>query len=234
MKPRECVRFSYSGRDSGVNPGRGGLPQEWCGVYDSRMHVALTDVLTCPGCGPGHELILLPDEVREGQVVSGVLGCADCREQYRIEGGVADLAGGRAAIGMTAEGGNRAGAERLGGLLGLGAGSGMVLLVGPGAAHAAELSALVEAVDVVATVAVAERGVSAIRVSEVLPIQSASLRGVALGAEAVEPLLEEGARVLAPGGRLLLEPAPEGARRRLEEAGLRVVAEHEGSVLAAR
>lgn len=198
------------------------------------MHVALTDVLTCPGCGPDHGLILLPDEVRDRRVVTGVLGCADCREQYRVEGGVADFTAGGESVGVTEPDGTREGAERLGGLLGLGAGSGVVLLVGPAAAHASVLSGLIEGVEVVATLSAPAPGVSAVRVSGALPFNSVSLRGVALTGGTGDPLLEEAARVLSPAGRLLLEPAPEGARSRLDGADLRVLAEHEGALLATR
>lgn len=198
------------------------------------MHVALTDVLTCPRCGPDHGLILLPDEVSDRRVVSGVLGCADCREQYHVVEGVADFTGGEDPVGVVETEGTREGAERLGGLLGLGAGSGVVFLAGPEAAHGAELAGLVEHVHVVATIPAAVPGVSPARVSDALPFQSVTLRGVALTGASAEPLLEEGARVVAPGGRLLLDPAPEDARPRLEAAGLRVMAEHEAALLATR
>jgi uncharacterized protein YbaR (Trm112 family) len=55
------------------------------------MHVSLSDVLTCPACGPEHGLVLLTDLVEERRVVSGVLGCPNCRSRYPIRDGVADL-----------------------------------------------------------------------------------------------------------------------------------------------
>lgn len=59
------------------------------------------------------------------------------------------------------------------------------------------------------------------------------MRGVVLsGSEAGR--LEEGARVVAPGGRLVVEPAPSDARERLEAAGLRVLAAEGGTVVAGR
>ncbi|HSH46210.1 MAG TPA: Trm112 family protein [Longimicrobiales bacterium] len=202
------------------------------------MHVALTDVLTCPHCGPGHGLILLPDEVRNRRVVAGVLGCADCRRQYPVRNGVVVFAEGDELVPGAPDSGTREGAERLGGLLGLGAGSGLVFLAGPSAADAGALSELVEHVDVVAASGPGEgpsgAPVSRIQVAERLPFQSATLRGVALTGAAADPLLEEGARVLGPGGRLLLEPAPGDARGRLEAAGLRVLGEQDDAMLATR
>lgn len=268
------------------------------------MDVALSDLLTCPRCGPMYGLVLLPYEVSDRRVRSGVLGCANCRERYPVEGGVADLrvavdevgahagseGGGRAvSSGARRSSGDRArsadsagpadgatesdaagastdaagaGVEapevRLAGLMGLAEAHGTVLLAGAVVAHAAALSALVEGVEVVAEVSGSESGspesrspesgrseparsgppgpwagVSRLRLGGVLPFRSGSLRGVALtGASA--GLLEEGARVLGGAGRLVLDPAPEDAAARLESAGLAVVAEEGGVVVAAR
>ena len=46
--------------------------------------------------------------------------------------------------------------------------------------------------------------------------------------------LEEGARVLGPLGRLVLEPAPERAEERLSRAGLRVIARQDRTMVAGR
>lgn len=202
------------------------------------MHVSLTDVLTCPSCGPGHGLILLPDAVRDRRVESGLLGCADCRERYPVRDGVADLSAGAEAAEPTEPSGRRSGAAeeavRLAGLLGLAEAQGVVLLAGPGGEVAAELSGLLEAVEVVVAGSSPEAGASVLRVGATLPFQSARLRGVALTGAAADVLLEEGARVVAPVARLLLDPAPADARERLAAAGLRVVAEEGGAVLASR
>lgn len=205
------------------------------------MHVSLTDVLTCPRCGPGHGLILLPEAVRDRRVVSGFLGCADCRERYAVREGVADLSGGGAVDagggawgGERGDGGEGGEAVRLAGLLGLGEAQGVVLVAGPAAAAARELSGLLEAVEVVVAGTSPEAGVSVLRVGGALPFQSAKLRGVALTGPAADLLLEEGARVVAPLARLLLDPAPADARARLAAAGLRVVVEEGGAVLASR
>lgn len=202
------------------------------------MHVSLTDVLTCPRCGPGHGLILLPDEVRERRVVSGFLGCADCRERYLVREGVADLSAGAEAAKPTEPSTPTSGAPveavRLAGLLGLADAQGVVLLIGPAEEAAAELRGVVEGVEVVVAGSSPETGVSVLRVGATLPFQSGRLRGVALTGAAADALLEEGARVVAPVARLLLDPAPPDARERVEAAGLRVVAEQGGAILASR
>ena len=208
------------------------MPVEREGAYHGRMHVALTDVLTCPRCGPGHGLILLPEEVRERRVVSGFLGCADCRERYAVEGGVAGLAV-DAPVEMAESERSEEGAVRLAGLLGLAGVQGVVLLAGPAAAEGEALSELLEGVEVVATTSPGA-GVSAMEVGGTLPFQSGTLRGIALTGGAADRLLEEGARALAPVGRLLLDPAPSDGRSRVEAAGLRVVAEQAGVLVAGR
>ncbi|HWK89996.1 MAG TPA: Trm112 family protein, partial [Longimicrobium sp.] len=55
------------------------------------MHILLTDLLTCPRCGPEHGLVLLADRIEERRVVRGRLGCPNCRETYPVAGTVADL-----------------------------------------------------------------------------------------------------------------------------------------------
>src|SRR5690606_8442394 len=53
------------------------------------MHIVLTDLLTCPRCGPAHGLILVADGLAERRVLDGALGCANCREKYEIRDGAA-------------------------------------------------------------------------------------------------------------------------------------------------
>lgn len=197
------------------------------------MHVVLTDVLTCPRCGPNHGLVLLPEGVDERRVATGFLGCADCRTRYPIHGGVAELAVAEALPGAAADG-TAEGAVRLAGLLGLAEAEGVVVVVGPAARHAAALASLVEGVEVIATLDGPAEGVSAARLGGALPFHTARIRAVALTGEAASSLLEEGARVVAVSGRLLLDPAPADAEARLEAAGLRVLGREGDTVVAAR
>lgn len=66
------------------------------------MHILLTDILSCPRCGPEFGLILLADRIEARRVLAGTLGCANCRSKYAIRDGVADL---RAAPSAGAEAG---------------------------------------------------------------------------------------------------------------------------------
>lgn len=208
------------------------------------MHLSLSDLVTCPRCGPSYGLVLLPHAVASRRVSSGVLGCANCRERYRIEGGVADLRTGGSdgsAIGAgDPEAAVRAAGEsgvRLGALLGLAGAAGPVLLAGPTLVEASSLSGVVEAVEVVHLSGAggeAEEpgdGVSPILADAGLPFRTASMSGVALTGEYVA-WLEEGLRVLRPGARLLVEPGA-GLRGDAEAAGGQVVVT-EGEVLVLR
>jgi len=209
------------------------------------VHVTLTDVLACPRCGPAFGLVLMPDLVLDRRVLSGVLGCPNCRERYPIDDAVADLAG-PAASGShgptasaepggapAAESGGRA-ALRVAALLGLADTRGVVLVMGEAVAWAPELAELVPDVEVVVG---AERvlapGLSSIRLGGTLPFRTGSLAGVALTTGA-EYRMREGVRVLAPGARMLLDPAPDGAPASLEEAGARVLAAEGRTVVASR
>lgn len=206
------------------------------------MHPGLTDLLTCPRCGPRFGLVLLADEVRDRRVLEGWLGCSNCRERYRVHGGFADLrpppAPPLAAPALPRESGEDEAAIRLAALMGMemGAGRGFSLVVGPAARHAPAMAALVEDAEVVGIHAglapwPEEAGVSRMAASG-LPFHDRTLRGVALSGEAASRLLEEGARVLNPMGRLVVDGAPADAEARIGAAGLRVLAQEGGTVVA--
>jgi uncharacterized protein YbaR (Trm112 family) len=259
------------------------------------MHILLTDILTCPRCGPAFGLILLAEQTAGRRVLQGVLGCANCRERYPVRdgaiffagaprnaGGTAD-AGGAGAAGAAADAADAAGASdasdaadaadaagasdadpagrgaagdrdralqdeqavRLAALMGVTGGRGYVLLTGPAAAHARALAALLEGVEVVTAVLagpepaapparLAEAGVSPMTVAARLPLASGRVAGVVLSGAAADTLLEEGARVTAPLGRLVLDGAPADAAERLRAAGLRVLLHEADTVLAGR
>lgn len=225
------------------------------------MDLSLIEFLTCPRCGPAHGLILLPDEVRDRRVVTGVLGCANCRERYVVEGGVADLRGDSGVVGGGGEardwgeergegvgeapgGGGREAAVRLAALLGLAEAGGVVLLTGPAAELGERLAEVAPGTTVVTTVGVDTSGsavdsgvgsgvVSRLRLGKVLALRTGGVRGVALTGGYGE-LVEEGGRLVAPAGRLVLDPAPAGARDRVEAGGLRVLVEEGGVLVAGR
>ena len=207
------------------------------------MHVSMTDLLTCPRCGPDHGLVLVPGEVRERRVVEGVLGCPNCRERYAVRGGVADFTGGEAGAAGGADPPSRAageagggeGAVRLAGLLGLAEASGVVVLAGDAGREAEAVADLVPDVEVVRVVGAGAESasmgaVTRVRVAGRLPFRTGSVRGVALEGSGVA-LLEESARVLASGGRLVAAGVGEAERGRVASAGLRELASEGGTVV---
>ncbi len=229
------------------------------------MKSSLSDLVTCPRCGPEWGLVLIPTRTAGRRVEEGVLGCPNCRERYRIAGGVASLevpgeapreggddqAEAAAADPEPAEEGAAAErAVRFAALLGLAEGGGTVVLAGVAATDAARIAALLPDVDVVEVVRDAPAGAAAgggdgaadepdgpgwsvLRVSSVLPLRSRGARAAALTGWASE-WIEEGARVVGIGGRLVLEPAPQDAEARLTDAGLRILAKQGATVVAAR
>jgi uncharacterized protein YbaR (Trm112 family) len=222
------------------------------------MHILLTDILTCPRCGPSFGLILLADEVADRRVRTGRLGCANCREQYPVRDGVVlvGTVGGSGDEGLPESGGPEAGddemsgrpgggsevAHRLAALMGVTEGPGYLLLAGPAGVHAAGIADLVPGVEVVAANApmltassTGDGGVSHVRVSgPTLPFGSSRMAGVVLSGAAADEYLEEGLRVLGPLGRLVLEPAPAAAGERIEAAGLHILAHADETLVAGR
>ena len=206
------------------------------------MDLLLTDRLACPRCGPEFGLILLADRLEDRRVHEGGLGCANCRDSYPVRGGVGDLRPApRGPLPEAAAGGSDEGpsAVEIGGLLGILRGPGHLLLAGSLAERARALADLIEEIEVVAARAggdsgTEEAGVSRLVIRGRLPLQSRSLRGVALVQSQGLVELEDAARVVAPGGRLVVFGAAPDAREFLEGARLHIVAEDGGRLVASR
>ncbi|MBR9989298.1 MAG: Trm112 family protein [Gemmatimonadetes bacterium] len=200
------------------------------------MHILLTDILTCPRCGPAFGLILLADRAEDRRVIEGVLGCSNCREKYPIRDGAVDFG---AAPEPVADVDDADSAERLAAMLGLTGGPAFVMLAGPAAAQAAALLRIVDDVEVVTLgVAAADDDVAGINrlyaAGPQLPLASGKVAAVALTGASARALLEEGARAVSPVGRLVLDPAPADAAEKLERHGMRIVAQEDGTAVAVR
>jgi uncharacterized protein YbaR (Trm112 family) len=204
------------------------------------MHILLTDVLTCPRCGPEFGLILLADRIANRRVLEGWLGCANCRERFRIEHGFADLR--FDALEPQVHGSDSsaaADAMKIAALLGVTEGPGLVLVTGPGAAHAGVIADLIPGLEMIAAwaplAAEPERaGVSRLAAARGLPIRSASMRGVALTAAPADAELAEAARVLAPRARVVVASGATEVAEQLTERGLRILAQDESTTVAER
>jgi uncharacterized protein YbaR (Trm112 family) len=203
------------------------------------VHILLTDVLTCPRCGPAFGLILLADRIVERRVLEGALGCSNCREKYPVRDGV-PIFGDAGAAPDPPPAADADAALRAAALLGVTQGPAWVLLAGTAAVLADGIAGLVEGIDVIAAVRAAAADAAAadatrvntIQVGDRLPLLSDRMAGVLLGGTAADILLEEGARVLAPLGRLVLEGAPPETAARLEAVGLRVIAREGNTIVA--
>ena len=202
------------------------------------MHLLLTDVLTCPACGPDTGLILRADTMSDRRVREGALGCPRCRTDYPITGSVARF-GDPAPVARDQTPFDPEAATRIAALLGAGGTGGFLLIVGAAARAAGTIAAMdieseIVAASVAATDLAVADGVSCVTIGAVLPLCSGRLRGVWLSGAAADAMLEEGARVTHALGRLVLEPAPEDAEARLAAAGLRIAAREGRTVLAVR
>lgn len=203
------------------------------------MHLVLTDVLTCPRCGPAFGLVVRADRLESRRVLEGALGCPNCREEYPVAAGVADLrlAAGDAASAGTAPQRGEEDAFRLAALLGITEGPGLVLLLGPDAALAAGLARIVPHLEVV-TVAPAPddapetAGVSRVAAGDGLPLRDRAVRGVAVSGPGALDALPEAVRVLRPEGRIVVSDGGIGAAAAVGALGLRPLLDQDGVVVA--
>lgn len=220
------------------------------------MHIVLTDILTCPRCGPEYGLILLAERMQDRRVQAGALGCANCREKYAVrdggirfdDDGAADAAPDARAVPGTRSDSGASGADaamRLAALLGITHGPAFMLVIGPAVAHAEALAGMIEDIEVIAAHvdgdtgpgSMARPGVNRMwimRDAARLPLASGKVPAVALTGTATAGLLEEAVRVLSAVGRLVLDPAPADAEERLAAHRLRVLAKEGDTIVAAR
>lgn len=190
------------------------------------MNPQLTERLICPRCGPGFGLVLRADQVEEGRVLDGFLGCSNCRVLYPVARGVADLRHpprsrfhrrARGAPPPTSRGASQPDALRLAALIGVARGPALIAVAGDLAGRASGLASLLPDVDVVA---LAPRfhsspapGASHLMASERLPLRDGSLAGIVLAGSWAELLLKDGLRCLTRSGRIVLMGAsPEGEK----------------------
>jgi len=188
------------------------------------MYLLLTDILTCPRCGPQFGLILLAERIDDRRVLHGRLGCSNCREHYAVEDGFGVLGSGWTTGSREPDG---EAAMRLAAMLGVTGGP------------AAALADIVPNLEVVAASDTAREwderpGVSRIGVGGTLPFPARALRGIVLSGRAADVLLEQAAHALGALARLVLEDAPSNAAQRLESAGLEVLVQQGNTVVAVR
>lgn len=201
------------------------------------MYITVTDILTCPRCGPDWGLIVLADRLEARQVVEGRLGCANCRGEYPIQGGTADLRlaeGGDAGAGPVEDDAERA--FRTAALLGVGEHPGRVVVAGAAPAFVRRVAELLPNASVIGASRArpdpAEGPMDWIVYRDALPVRTGSLRALAVVGGAGPGELAEAARALAPHARLVLDPATEEELQELSENGFQTLLHQEGVAVA--
>lgn len=203
------------------------------------MHLVATDVLACPRCGGDHGLLVLADQLQGRQVLEGRLGCPNCRETFSIREGAANLRVDAAAedpnIDLAPDDEERA--FRVAALLGLGEQGGAVAVLGASPALLERIRSLLPRALVLggSLSGAAPGGATDWLLLDARPaFRPSRLRGLAVLEKAPTALLEHAAGVLAPGARIVLDPAAAGAAERLRAAGLEVLLEQAGVAVASR
>jgi uncharacterized protein YbaR (Trm112 family) len=207
------------------------------------MHLALTERLICPQCGPPFGLILLAHDVRGRRVLDGDLGCANCQESYPVQGGFADLRPSpREPLPAWPPQEDPPSIEadetlRLGALLGVTEGPGTLLIQGPAAWHSENLVELIGGVEIVSLygeLAGQEEieGVSRIVAEPRIPFFSDTFRGILLSGVVTEVDLEEAARVVAPSNRMVVLEATPEAREKVAALEFKVLLYEAGNLVA--
>jgi uncharacterized protein YbaR (Trm112 family) len=204
------------------------------------VYFELTDLLTCPRCGPGFGLVLLVDEVEQRRVQRGWLGCPNCRQDFPVENGVADLRSEpetpRAPRPAFED---EELALKIVALSGL-ADTRDYLLLDERLAHAA--AAVVEMAPELEVIVLRntpdnsaeQHGISRVLSDARFPLVEYKLRGVAIAPGTDPELVAAAARRVSTGGRLVLFDAADVDLKAVERAGLTVVAAEEGTAVAER
>ena len=189
------------------------------------MFIELTEILRCPRGHAESYLVAAPIAMDGRRIVRGVIGCPECKAEFPIVDGVAYFAERPAAAAGAAVPAYDAAA--LAAFLNLSGPGGYVVLVGTAARAAAGLAAAAPGVHLVAVnppPGTTGGPALSVLVAGSLPVRTAAVRAVALGADHASPAwLREGARILLPGLRLAVEDeraAPDGIAELARGAGL--------------
>lgn len=209
------------------------------------MHILLTDVVTCPRCGPEFGLIVLADRMEDRHILAGKLGCANCREAFSIDRGVVDLRWPPiGSAGDAAAGEDRsiipADTERPyrdAALLGITGPAGPVAVVSDDPSLVDEVQAHLPHLVVVGVSAAAppDGGRTAggwLLVSRTLPFRSRSLGGIVLSVTDTDRYVAEALRSLAPGGRVVVDPVGSGTAAALLREDAELLLEQDGVAVA--
>jgi len=169
------------------------------------MFIELTDHLRCPADHAEQYLVLLPSRMEGRRVVSGDLGCPVCGTVVRVDNGIVDFGDARPSDGKTS-----LSADALAALTGLTGPGGYVTLAGGVTSLASGLAALLPGVRLVLVnppVGTDDTETGSVIRAARLPLKTASMRGVAVGADLTweEAWIADAERVVLPGLRVVGE-----------------------------
>jgi uncharacterized protein YbaR (Trm112 family) len=177
------------------------------------MFIELAELLRCPAEHEPAYCVITPAEMKDRRVLSGVVGCPVCEEEYPIAHGVVRfgpdplLGQGSRSDDLTVE--EMPSARSIWSLLALGSPGGYVVLVGSPARLAEALADEMDGIHYIGVNVPPEVRSSAelslLTATASIPLRSDICRGVVIGREyAEQPWLSEGARVALKSSRLVV------------------------------
>jgi uncharacterized protein YbaR (Trm112 family) len=212
------------------------------------MHLLLTDIATCPRCGPSFGLILLADEMHDRRVREGWLGCANCREKYPVRDAVADLRhppGASPADFPAGATGSTVGVDperayQVAALLGVTQGPATILVAGLELSLAEAIAAQLPHVELVAAdppgAVAGSLRMSVLRTGPQLPLRNRSLHGMVLASATADAAgaewPREAARLLRAEARLVVLGRSDPLLAGIASAGLQLLLDEAGIVVA--
>ena len=166
------------------------------------MFIEIADFLKCPQDHEFQPCVVIPNELEDRIVVSGMVGCPVCKDEFPIRSGRAVF--GEAAL-VESPGANDA--ATLQALLALMSPGGYVVLVGSAVACWSDLVGLTDThvIGINAPTGVNEaEGLSLLDTAGEIPLKSSSVRGVVLpSAQTNDFWLKEATRIVLPGQRVV-------------------------------
>jgi len=208
------------------------------------MHLLLTDRLTCPKCGPAFGLILLAHDITDRRVLSGEVGCSNCRSHFPIDQGAGDLRWPSAleptGVRPDADAQTSAlDAAAWAALLQIHEGSGFVGLAGSATVLAGELASLAAGFEFVTLTPALVPGDEELQVSRMavrpdrLPFHDSALFAVALDC-AQQAMLPELLRAVRAEGRIVVQGPDATTRDGLSAMGCTIHLDDPRAVVATK
>ena len=177
------------------------------------MFIELSELLRCPAEHEDAYCVLSSDEIEGRRVISGIIGCPNCRAEYPIEHGVVQF-GPDPLLGRNSGSDDITvevipDPEVVRALLSLEIGAGYVALVGSVTRLSDPLAKLISEIQFVGVNPPPDvresTELSLLRSPGTIPLRSGTARGIVLGQEyAGEPWLAEAGRVLMSGQRVVV------------------------------